>query len=79
MRFETRLIGGTVPKAVQWVNDRGVQRFVFQFLWDDTYKCVEVIFRFDDYPGYCHFCERTGTKPKPVSEFFGMETPACSP
>lgn len=70
MRFETRLVAGTIPKAVQWVNERGVQRFVFQFLWDETYRQVEVIFRFDDYPGYCRYCKCIGVAPMPAEDFF---------
>ena len=64
----------TVPEnvhgAIAKVNRLGVQNMVFQFLYT-TGGLTQVVFGFDSYGQYEHFCAKMKRTPVPTNIFFG--------
>lgn len=68
--FVSQNVGGNLHSAVQYINKTGLGMFVFQIDAATINACI-VIWKFDDYPTYLHWCKRMKYDPVDTKEFFG--------
>ncbi len=70
MRLRSDNTGGNVHDAVSFANRVNVAQFVFSIVPVSGGSSAIIIYKFDDYLGYCHWCKQMKLKPNSHEVFF---------